>query len=256
MVRPSLNPEIQIVATAEELGLAAARQFVYRAREAIVEGNLFTVALSGGSTPKSMYSRLANDPSLNSQLSWHSVHFFWGDERHVPPDHPDSNYGMAYETMLSKLPVPPENVHRIKGEYQSAGRAAYEYDRGLRKFFGLKPGQAPRFDLVLLGMGADGHTASLFPGTKALREQKRLAVANWIQRFNAYRFTMTTPVLNHAAWVIFLVSGEEKAEMLSEVLYGEYQPERYPAQLIRPVNGRLLWLVDNGATRLLRVHPS
>ncbi len=251
MVIPSHNPETQIVATAEELGLAAALQFVCRAKEAVQEKGMFTAALSGGSTPRSMYSRLACDAELYKQLSWDSVHFFWSDERHVPPDHADSNFRMAHEVMLSKLPVPPENVHRVKGEYEDADGAATEYERTLCDFFSLRPGKFPRFDLVLLGMGADGHTASLFPGSDAVRERQRLVVANWVETFNAYRITLTLSVLNSAAEVIFLVGGEDKAGMLRTVLCGEYQPERYPAQLIRPSSGNLLWLVDKPAARLL-----
>ena len=251
MKKPPSGPEIRIVATAQELGLAAALQLVYRGKKAILEKNLFTVVLGGGSTFQGAYSRLADDPTLNRQLSWGSVHFFWSHEHLVPPDHEESLYRAAYETLLKKLPLPKENVHRIKGEYRSAGRAAHEYEGQLRRFFALKPRQRPRFDLVLLGMGTDGRTASLFPGSEVLREQKRWVVGHWIEQLKAHRITLTAPVLNNAARVIFLVSGEEKAETLNQILFGEYQPERYPAQVIRPVSGKLLWLVDKAAARLL-----
>ncbi len=244
------KPEIRIVANAEELNRAAAAEFAQRAREAAQRKSLFTVTLSGGSTPKKLYSLLASEQALRAQLPWDQTHFFWGDERHVPPDHPESNYRMANEAMLAKLPVPPANIHRIKSEYQDAKQAADEYEQQLRHFFQLRAGEFPRFDLVLLGMGPDGHTASLFPDTAALRERERLVVANWVAKFNAYRITMTVPVLNQAACVIFLVSGEEKAEMLRTVLRGD-QAELYPSQLIRPVKGELLWLVDAAAARLL-----
>jgi 6-phosphogluconolactonase len=247
-----MKPEIRIVAHAEELNLTAAAEFVQLAIEAVQAKDEFAVALSGGMTPRSMYSRLADDASLRSQVPWEKTHFFWGDERHVPPDHADSNYRMAYEAMLSWVPVSPGNVHRIKGEYADANRAAEEYEDTLREFFRLPPGQFPRFDLVLLGLGPEGHTASLFPGTKALREHQRLVVSNWIGRFDADRITMTAPVLNNADCVIFEVSGEEKALALKAVLQGRHEPEQLPAQLIRPNHGRLLWLVDRAAARLLQ----
>jgi 6-phosphogluconolactonase len=247
-----MKPEIRIVAHAEELNCTAAAEFVQRAREAVQAKGVFVVVLSGGTTPRSTYARLADDASLRSQVPWEKTHFFWGDERHVPPDHADSNYHMAYEAMLSRVTVSPENVHRIRGEYADAGRAAEEYEHALRAFFRLLPGQFPRFDLVLLGLGPDGHTASLFPGTKALHEEKRLVVSNWVGKFDADRITMTAPVLNNASCVIFLVSGEEKALALKAVLRGRHEPEQLPAQLVRPSHGRLLWLVDHAAARLLQ----
>jgi 6-phosphogluconolactonase len=249
MVSP--RPEIHIAVNADELSRRAAAEFVRLAREAIQTKGSFTVALAGGSTPKGLYLLLADEASLREPLAWDRIHFFWGDERHVPPDHADSNYRMAHEAMLSKVPVPPANIHRVMSEYPDATLAADEYERTLRDFFQCAAGQFPRFDLVLLGMGPDGHTASLFPGTEALREQNRLVVANWVGKFKAYRITMTAPVFNHAACVIFLVSGEEKAETLRAVLRGENQPERFPSQLIQPANGRLVWLVDQAAARFL-----
>ena len=246
-----MKPDIRIVANSEELSRVAATEFVNQAKGAVQAKGTFTVALSGGSTPKSLYTLLADDATLRVAVPWAKVHFFWGDERHVPPDHPDSNYRMAHEAMLSKVPVPPTNVHRIKSEYPEASRAADEYDQRLREFFGLAAEQFPQFDLVLLGMGPDGHTASLFPGTAALHEQTRLVVANWVEKFNTDRITLTPPVLNNAACIIFLVGGEEKAETLQAVLQGEKQPERFPAQLLSPTHGTLLWLVDRLAARLL-----
>jgi 6-phosphogluconolactonase len=248
--------EIRILANVEEIAQAAASEFIHQTAEAVRTKGFFTVALSGGSTPKSLYSLLASESksAFRAQVQWNKVHFFWGDERHVPPDHPDSNYRMAYEVMLSKVPVPPENVHRIKAENPDAGRVAEDYEQVLREFFRLELGQLPRFDLILLGMGPDGHTASLFPGTDVILERKRYVAAPWVEKFNAYRITLTPPALNNAACVIFLVTGEEKAETLRVVLQGDYQPERFPAQLIRPTNGRLLWLVDQAAACLLELN--
>ena len=249
------NLEIQVQAGLDDLSRAAASEFNEQARWAVREKGLFSVALSGGSTPKSLYSLLANDFSFRSEVPWDKIHFFWGDERHVPPDHPESNYRTANEVMLSKVPIPSENIHRIRTENPNAQQVAEEYEETVQTFFRLKAGEFPRFDLVLLGMGPDGHTASLFSGTVALRERKHLVVANWVEKFQAYRITMTLPVLNQAAFVLFLVSGEDKAETLRQVLEWEERKEPFPSQLIRPTHGRLLWLVDRAAGRLLGRTP-
>ncbi len=244
--------EVQVLVDADEIARVAADEFVRHALEAVRMKGLFTVALSGGSTPKKLYSLLASEASsFRARLSWDKIHFFWGDERHVPPDHSDSNYRMVYEAMLSKVPVPLENVHRIKAENPDAGQAAADYERVLREFFRSETVQLPRFDLILLGMGPDGHTASLFPGTNAILENEHYVAANWVQKFNTYRITLTSLVLNNAACVVFLVAGEEKAETLRVVLHGPYQPERLPAQIIHPINGKLLWLIDQAAARML-----
>ena len=211
----------------------------------------FTIALSGGSTPRGLHALLANDPAVRDRLPWHRLHFFWGDERHVPPDHPQSNYRMAYDTLLSLVPVPAENIHRVCTEEPDAALAAEKYEQELRAFFGLEADHLPRFNCILLGMGSDGHTASLFPGTEALHETKRLVAANWVEKFKAYRITLTVPVLNRADLVVFLVSGAEKAEALKAVLQGDYRPERFPAQLIQPGPGKLLWIVDRAAASCL-----
>jgi 6-phosphogluconolactonase len=182
-------------------------------------------------------------------LPWDRIQIFFGDERHVPPDHPDSNFRMATESLLSKVPIPEKNVHRIHAELDAEAAAA-EYDQELRDFFHLSDEDWPRFDLILLGIGEDGHTASLFPGSKALTESSRRAVANWVEKFKTFRITLTFPVLNQAAEVVFLVSGAGKARILNEVL----QPgaQKYPVQSVQPEDGRLLWLVDQDAASLLR----
>jgi 6-phosphogluconolactonase len=194
---------------------------------------------------------LATDPALRAQVPWDKTYVFWGDERHVPPDHADSNYRMADEAMLSKAPIPPANVYRIKSENPDASKAAEDYEQALRAYFHLTAGQFPRFDLVFLGLGPEGHTASLFPGTKALHETARLVVSSWVGKFYTDRITMTPPTLNNAACVIFLVSGDDKALPLKAVLEGNYEPEQLPAQLIRPSHGKVLWLVDRAAASLL-----
>jgi 6-phosphogluconolactonase len=253
----SRKPDIRILENAEKLGWEAAEEFARQAGEAARTRGAFSVALAGGSTPKALYALLTAETGspFRARVPWETTHFFWGDERHVPPDHPDSNYRMAHEAMLSRVPVPPQNVHRIQAENPDAGRAAAEYAGELRQFFRPEAGQFPRFDLILLGMGPDGHTASLFPGTETVREQNTLVAAPWVEKLRAHRITLTPPVLNNAACVVFLVSGAEKAEALQRVLQGDYQPDRLPAQLIRPASGRLLWLVDRAAARLLVPPP-
>jgi 6-phosphogluconolactonase len=173
--------------------------------------------------------------------------FFWGDERHVPLDDPDSNYRMAKESLLSKIPVPAANIFPIPADNPDASGAAEAYELTLRKFFALAPGEFPRFDLILLGMGPDGHTASLFPETAALKEKSRLVVANWVEKLNTSRITFTLPVLNAARCVLFLVSGIDKAAALHEVLEGNVPDEKFPSRLVRPSAGKLIWIVDRAA---------
>jgi len=223
------------------LANAAAAHIVMLAREAVEARGRFALALSGGSTPAATYRRLAAD-DLAGQVDWARVHVFWGDERCVPPDHPDSNARMARETLLGRVPIPVENVHRIPAELEPA-RAAEACERALRDFFG----ETPRFDLVLLGLGDDGHTASLFPGAAAIHERERWALAVYVEKLGAWRVTLTPPVLNAARQVTFLVAGAGKAARLREVLIGPYQPDTLPAQIVRPADGRVLWLVDRAA---------
>jgi 6-phosphogluconolactonase len=240
-----LKPDVRIVSDAEELGRAAASEFLLNAGGAVARTGIFTTALSGGSTPNRLYTLLSEDAGLRERLPWDRIHFFWGDERHVPPEHAESNYRAARDSMLSKAPVPPDNVHRIRGELQDAGDAAAEYETLLRLFFSVPAGRLPRFDLLLLGLGSDGHIASLFPGTDALLEQRRLVVANWVERVRSHRITLTLPVINNASAVIFLVSGAEKASIVKRVL-NDNDPA-LPAFLVRPVNGKLIWFVDRAA---------
>ncbi len=241
------QPEIRIVNTATDLFQAAALEFVTLANQAVRTNGKFTVALSGGSTPKSMFSLLASG-SIPA-IPWDKIFFFWSDERHVPPDDPESNYRMANEAMLSKVPVPAANIFRVRAEEKNADAAAREYGQTIAKFFALHPGEFPRFDLTLLGLGPDGHTASLFPGSAGLEEQSRLVIANWVEKFKTFRITFTYPVLNHSACVMFLVSGVDKAPILHEVL--ENPASGLPAQQVCPTDGKLIWLLDQAAASLL-----
>jgi len=236
---------LRVFESPAELTPAAADEIVTAAQQAVAERGRFTWALSGGSTPRGLYRLLASD-AWRDRLPWHAIHFFWSDERHVPPDHPESNYRMAREAMLDAVPVPPENVHRIRAEEPDAHRAAAEYEATLEDW--------PSFDLSLLGLGKDGHTASLFPGSPAIHERERLVVAPWVESLRSFRITFTPPMLNHARRTVFLVSGEEKAEALHAVfeggrIEGERQPDTYPAQV---VEGNVLWMVDRAAARLLK----
>lgn len=258
--------QIRIYHDAEELALKAARLFARLADQYVVGCGRFSVALSGGSTPKAMLSLLAADPFVDT-VPWSSIYFFWGDERCVPPDHPDSNYRMASEALLSKVPVPPANIFRMPAENPDPQRAAEEYAGTLTRFFlagtaatrtDTAPlSNLPRFDLVFLGMGPDGHTASLFPHTTALQAGDQIVVANYVEKFKVHRITLTASTINNARNVTFLAGGDDKAETLKNVLEGSYQPDLYPSQLIRPRNGTLLWMIDEAAARLLGdQHPA
>ena len=240
--------DLRVFADGAELARAAAEEFTRRAAEAIRARGRFSVALSGGSTPRRLFALLA-DPvePFRDRIDWRAVHLFWGDERHVPPDHPESNFRMVRETLLDRVEVPAENVHRMRGEEPDAARAAALYEDELRSFFG----ETPRFDLVLLGLGADAHTASLFPGTAAVHERERWVAAPWIEKLGTFRITLTPAVFDRAAVVIFLVQGEEKAGALRAVLAGNRDPDCVPAQAVHPQDGEILWLVDRAAAREL-----
>jgi 6-phosphogluconolactonase len=240
--------KILVLDDASQVARAAADRFVELARAAIDERGRFSVALAGGSTPKRAYELLASD-EYKDQLDWSKVHIFFGDERCVPPDDAESNYRMANEAMLSHVAIPPQNIHRMQGVGDAvAGARLYEDE--LRTYF--NDASWPSFDLILLGMGDDGHTASLFPGSPALTEQQAWVVANWVEKFNAFRITLIAPAINHAAHVVFLITGENKAERLAEVLSGTRGPERLPSRLIKPVNGSLEWFVDKSASAIIQ----
>jgi len=228
---------------AEGVARAVARRFAEMARACVSERGSFSVALAGGTTPKRVYELLA-DEELRGEIPWEGVHVFFGDERCVPPDHADSNYRMAHEALLSRVPVPEKNIHRMRGEGDSAAGARL-YEDELRAFF--SDAEWPRFDLVMLGMGDDGHTASLFPGTTALEEQRAWVVANWVEKFETWRVTLTAPAINHARHVFFVVTGAGKAARLAEILKGERDPSRLPSQLIEPEDGMLEWFIDRDA---------
>jgi 6-phosphogluconolactonase len=241
--------DIRIFPTPQALFDAAAQDFVEQAKAAVQSRGRFTVALSGGSTPRGLFQVLSTKD--HALLPWDRMFFFWGDERHVPPDHPDSNYRMTYETLLSKVPVPAANIFRVPAEDPDADQVAARYEKTLQDFFGLAPGELPRFDLILLGMGPDGHTASLFPQSKGLQERKRLVIANWVEKFFTFRITFTAPVLNAGRVVEFLVAGADKARALHEVLEGNASAELYPSKLVEPADGKLVWMVDQAAAASL-----
>lgn len=245
------NVEVRILPNGEVIMKRAAQKFVEIAAAAVKERGSFSVALSGGSTPKALYILLVDDPALRAQVPWDKLYVFFGDERHVGPGDPQSNFRMASEAMISKSPLKPGQVFRMKGEYAEAEQAAKEYEQDIRSHFKLSDGQFPRFDLVFLGMGEEGHVASLFPGTKALHENRRIAVHNWVGKVLMDRITLTAPAINNAANIISLVKGAEKANALTAILERFYEPDQLPAQLIQPVNGTLLWLVDTAAGSML-----
>jgi len=232
-----MQPEIVVLPDPAAVMREAADRFVALARSALAAQGRFTVALSGGSTPKSVYEQLVAPP-----IDWQHVHVFWGDERCVPPVHPDSNYGLAQRAWLAHINIPAQNVHRLRGELDPA-QAARQYEDELRAIFGT----LPRFDLVWLGMGADAHTASLFPGTPALHEQQRWVVAQYVDQLQATRLTLTPLIINQAANVTFLVTGSDKAAALQAVWRGPHDPDQFPAQIVRPTAGQLSWLVDRAA---------
>ena len=247
---PENSPEVQIFPTPAEVARAAARFFVDIAWQSIAKDGQFMVALSGGNTPRQMFEILASD-EFRGQVDWVKVHVFWGDERAVPPTNPESNYGMARRELLIRVPIPESNVHRMEAEKASIGRAAHEYEEVLRKYLDLDDRGFPRFHLIFLGMGNDGHTASLFPGGRVTRQTSRWVSTPTVTKLNMRRMTLTLPVLDAAMRVAFLVVGAEKAQMLREVLEGKHDPP-YPAQLVQPRHhGLKMFLVDKAAAGLL-----
>lgn len=251
-------PELRILNDSTELAGEAAELFVWLGKQAIEQGGRFRMALSGGSTPRMLYATLASQ-AFSGQLDWKRVEFYFGDERCVPPDHPESNFKMAEETLFGPLKIAPEQIFRMKGEAKP-DEAAREYETLIRERFGVAPTAWPSFDLILLGLGEDAHTASLFPDSPALGEQGRLVVANQSPKGVKNRLTLTAAAINQAQTVVFLVSGASKAEAVSAVLEERGRRElqgadaaRVPARLIRPVKGRLIWLLDRAAAAGLTI---
>ena len=256
-------PELIVVPDRPSLARNAAVQFIALAHDAIAVQGLFSVALSGGSTPRDLFALLAT-PEFASQIDWSHVHAFWGDERAVPPDHPDSNYRMANEALLSHVPIPSQNIHRIHAEL-SPDIAAQEYEQTLHEFFQPQSAQGtqrnkqqslwtsfPQFDLILLGLGANGHTASLFPHTQVLHETQRWVAAEYIAEVKMWRITLTAPIINAAKNILWLVSGADKAKTVRAVLRGAYRPDDLPAQLIQPPYGNVVWLLDASAASQIK----
>ena len=241
--------EILVGADAEEAARIAAGQFTALARNIAGEGKPVHIALSGGSSPRPLFELLATEP-FRQLVPWDAIHVFWGDERNVPPGDANSNYSMARELLLSHVSVPATHIHRIPTGDGTAIEAADLYQRTLLEFLPRQNGW-PRLDYLLLGLGANGHTASLFPHRPTLHEQHRLVVADHVDEVNSWRVTLTAPVLNNAAQITFLVTGEDKAAAVQQVLEGPRDPEATPAQLIAPASGSLTWIFDEAAASLL-----
>jgi len=243
-------PQIRIYPDTEHLAHAAAEHLVTVAVSSIDDRGSFSVALSGGSTPRPAYEHLAT-MELASQLDWSHIHVFWGDERCVAAHHPDSNYGMARQALLDHIPIPTRNVHRILGELAPA-EAASRYEETLRQFFSPEhEGEPVTFDLVLLGMGTDGHTASLFPRSELLAEKSRWVASDQVDQTKGWRVTLTPPAINAARHATFLVSGRAKAKTVQQVIMGPRQSRLLPAQIVSPKSGNLTWLMDSAAASLL-----
>jgi 6-phosphogluconolactonase len=232
------TPQTKVLPDAGAVAREAADRIVELSEACIETTGRFSIALSGGSTPKALYQLLAT-PHYQSQIDWPGIDIFFGDERCVPPDHVDSNYRMARETLLGRVPIPGDNVYRLRGEAKDPNEAAREYGHTLKERFGNGG-----IDLVLLGLGDDGHTASLFPGTSALDETKHRCIASYVPKLHAWRLTLTAPFINRSPNVLFLVTGAAKANVVGTVLEGNEQARRFPASLIRPTNGKLTWLLD------------
>ena len=239
--------------TQEDLFQAAAHIVVQSLTSQPNPAQFYSVALSGGSTPRGLYAQLTGEP-YRSQVNWSSVRIFWGDERSVPPDHPESNFRMAKENLLDRLPIPSEQVFRMEGE-RPAQEAAVHYEEVLQHAFPQGEVDVPRFDLVLLGVGTDAHTASLFPETPVLEEKEQWVAAPWVEKFQTHRITLTPRVFNAAQRIVFVVSGSDKAQALQAVLEGPYQPHQYPAQIIHPTQGDVIWLIDQAAASQLKKTP-
>jgi 6-phosphogluconolactonase len=238
-------------ASAEAVGRRAAQYLVDGIRASAGARGKARIALSGGNTPKQTFQLLADSSAFyREQIPWDELELYWVDERCVPPDHPDSNYRMTREALLDKVPLAPSQVFRIQGELEPE-EAAARYEFAIRQSFRLEGAEVPVFDLLALGMGPDGHTASLFPHTAGLHEMMRIAIANHVVSKEAWRVTLTSPVINRARDVFFLIAGADKAEALKQVFLGPYDPETYPSQLIRPASRRITLLLDTAAAAAL-----
>jgi len=236
--------------TEKDLFEAAAQFICDKAPSSPTPASSFSIALSGGSTPRGLFRLLAAEP-YRSRCYWPAFKVFWGDERCVPPDHPDSNYLMAQKTLLDHVSIPPQQIFRMEGECKPE-EAALNYEHVIQEQVSRGNQEFPRLNLVLLGMGQDGHTASLFPGTTALQETQRIVVANWVEKLHSFRITLTPPVLNAAQEVLFLISGKDKAPAVQAVLEGPKQPQVYPSQLVSPSWGHVTWIMDQAAASLLK----
>ncbi|MEZ5425976.1 MAG: 6-phosphogluconolactonase [Pyrinomonadaceae bacterium] len=245
------SDRIRVLSDLSAVSRAGAEEFLTVGNRAIGREDRFAVALAGGSTPRELHRLLAGD-EFRGEIDWSKVFFFFGDERDVSPDSIQSNFLMAKETLFDPLEIAPENINRWPTEILDPIETAGCYQKRIIQFFELQTGQFPRFDLIFLGMGDDGHTASLFPHTEALSETEKIAVANPVEKLDSYRLTLTYPAINGAVKLVFLVSGEKKAKTLTQVLEGDYQPDRFPSQAVKPSDGDLLWLVDEAAAALLK----
>lgn len=263
---------IKVFPNIEELNSFAAEKFIEIAHEAIEKRSRFTVTLAGGSTPKSLYKLLSSE-NFKDKIDWAKIFFFFGDERNVLPNDAESNFRMANENLFEPLKIAEANIFRWQTELEDAGLIAADYEQKIKTFFEMNrnpsataDGSDIVFDFILLGMGADGHTASLFPFTETVRtgsgsdgsnsQHEKIAVANIVEKLNTTRLTMTFPTINNARNIMFLVAGEEKAETLREVLEGEFAPEKFPSQNINPKDGNLFWLLDENVAKLLRNYGS
>jgi 6-phosphogluconolactonase len=246
----AMDAEIRVFPTRDELNCATADRFCLAAQRRLGAGSLFCAALSGGLTPRELYQLLA-EPGFARQIPWDATHLFQVDERAVPPGDPESNFGMIREAMLARAPLPSEHFHRMAAESQDLEEAARRYSQEIAEVMRPGPREWPRFDLILLGLGPDGHTASLFPGSAALEERERWVVPNYVEKLKAWRLTLTLPVINSAAEVIFLLSGPDKAEIVRRVLHPASPADSFPAQRVQPASGQLRWYLDQSAARLL-----
>ncbi len=242
---------VAIYPDADTLSHEAARYVVNVANEAIVTHGRFTLSLAGGSTPKKLYALLASEP-YRDQINWALVEVFWSDERCVPSDSEDSNYHLAEEALLSKVPIPASQIHRMPADAADRDAAALAYTQEMQRVLGTNG--IPSFDLMQLGMGPEGHTASLFPGQASLKEQRRLVIPVDVPKPPPPRLTCTPPLLNAATHVLFLVTGQDKADAVAAILEGEHNPDEYPAQIIQPPKGEVTWMLDSAAASKLHKH--